>query len=130
MSLERAKLRFAFVVYGGINRKDWRTVDAEKIKADAKDVENQLVPMLRADLAPTKRQLPAWRRTLVADCGELLYSVVPLESNELEFLAKLNDFGEIVPELLTEDRRLQTLLRMHPGLLWKAQNVIEHKKRR
>ena len=52
---------------------------------------------------------------------------MPLIRSELEFLTLLNEQGEIVPELLTEDVRMQSLIRAHPGLRWKAQNVREHR---
>ena len=35
VALDTAKLRLAFVVYGGINRKDWREVRIEDIDVDA-----------------------------------------------------------------------------------------------
>lgn len=50
-------------------------------------------------------------------------AVLPLEAHELEFLARLNGEGDIVPELLTADPATQTTIRGHPGLEWKAQNV-------
>ncbi|MGH9410791.1 MAG: hypothetical protein ACRD1V_15210 [Vicinamibacterales bacterium] len=59
-------------------------------------------------------------------CREILSLVLPLTSSEREFLDGLNDRGEINPELLTGDKRLQNLIRTHPGLLWKALNVRQH----
>ena len=53
----------------------------------------------------------------------MLSLVLPFEPNESEFLNRLNDRGEIAPELLTEDADLQAIIRSHPGLLWKALNV-------
>ena len=47
----------------------------------------------------------------------------------MEFLTTLTDKGEIVSELLTEDPNLQAIIRSHPGLLWKAQNVREYIRR-
>ena len=125
--LGRDRLRLGFVVYGGINRRDWRDVSLDDVQASAEDVDRQLIPMLRADMAPSKDQIVDWTAKLVADCRELLSIVLPLEANEREFLDALNDRGEILPELLTEDAGLQELLRAHPGLRWKALNVRKHR---
>lgn len=121
--LDRAKLRLAFVVYGGMNRKEWRAIRVDDIGADARDVERELVPMLRADLAPARATIATWTSTLVRECRDLMSAVLPLADHEREFLARLNDAGEIVPELLTEDPHMQAILRAHPALCWKALNV-------
>jgi predicted nucleotidyltransferase component of viral defense system len=38
-NLDRTKLRLAFVIYGAINRKDWRTVSVADVDIDASDLE-------------------------------------------------------------------------------------------
>jgi len=60
--LDPAKLRLAFLAYGGINRKDWRTVSLADVTAQPNEIQMELVPMLRADVAPAKRKQPQWRR--------------------------------------------------------------------
>jgi predicted nucleotidyltransferase component of viral defense system len=127
LTLDVEKLRLAFVVYGGLNRIDWRTVAVSEVQAEAKELKSQLVPMLRSGVAPTPQELPGWTSRLVDDCHEFLAKVLPLASRELDFLTRLNDGGELVPELLTGDGRLQTVIREHPALLWKALNVRQHK---
>jgi hypothetical protein len=42
------------------------------------------------------------------------------------FLTRLNDGGEIVPELITEEQEERGIIASHPGLLWKAMNVRKH----
>ena len=121
-----ATLRVGFVVYGGINRRDWRTVVLDDVKADPREVDQQLVPMLRGNVAPERKSLDEWTRNLVTECRDLLSIVLPFEAQECEFLDRLNERGEIAPELLTDDRDLQGFIRSHPGLLWKALNVRKH----
>lgn len=99
--LDPTKLRLGFVVYGGINRKDWRTVSPGDVKASASEVQMELVPLLRSDLAPAR--------------------------GGMEFLRRLNDEGEIAPELITDDSAMQATVREHPGLTWKAFNVRNHR---
>lgn len=123
-------LRFGFVVYGGANRKDWRTITLEDVHADPRDVERQLLPMLRADQAPERSAVHTWSETLVAECRTLLAGLLPLRAHEVEFLSRLNDHGEIVPELLTEEPPLQAILHSHPGLKWKALSVAQYRRQR
>jgi predicted nucleotidyltransferase component of viral defense system len=125
--LDRDRLRLGFVVYGGANRRDWREVSLDDVTADPDDVDRHLVPMLRADVAPAAKQIAEWTRRVVEECKDHLSMVLPLEAQEREFLDALNDRGEIVPELLTEDARLRDLIRTHPALLWKALNVRKHR---
>jgi len=125
--LDLAKLRFAFLVYGGINRRDWRTVSPEDVQADPNEVLMELVPVLRSDLAPARSSVAAWAEKLVAECRERLSVLLPLNEAEIEFLRRLNDAGEIAPELLTADPAMQATLRDHPGLKWKAVNVRKHR---
>lgn len=122
------RLRLGFVVYGGINRRDWRTVRLDDVRADPREVDRQLVPLLRAGVAPARADLGAWSERLAAECRERLSALLPLRSEELEFLARLNDQGEIAPELLAADAEMQRLLRSHPGLRWKALNVRQHRR--
>jgi hypothetical protein len=124
--LDVTKLRLGFVVYGGINRKDWRGVSVDDIQADPREIDRTLLSLLRADLVPPKEQIVRWTRLLVDDCRGHVSAVLPLAPNEREFIGRLNEKGDIVSELLTGDKAMQTLIRDHPGLKWKAQNVKKH----
>ena len=126
-SFDAGRLRVGFVAYGGINRRDWRTVSLDEVQADPLDVERRLVPLLRAGRGPARADLAAWSEALAAESREFLSAVLPLRPEEREFLEHLNERGEIVPELLTGDVALQQLLREHPGLRWKAHNVRRHR---
>jgi hypothetical protein len=128
LSFDWARLRLGFVVYGGASRRDWRTVKVEDITADPRDIEQQLVPVLRADLAPGKTDIGSWTKKLVEESRGFMAGLLPFKPHEIEFLTFLNDQGEITPELLTKDAGMQETIRKHPGLLWKAQNVRQYKK--
>jgi hypothetical protein len=125
-NLDRPKLRLGFVVYGGINRKDWRTVSPDDLEGDPAAMLRDLVPMLRSDLAPPRRDVATWAANLVMECRERLSAVLPLSQREREFIQRLNDAGEINAELLTGDEAQQATIRQHPGLKWKALNVKRH----
>jgi predicted nucleotidyltransferase component of viral defense system len=124
--LDHGRLRTGFVVYGGSNRLDWRNLSLDMIGTTPEDVERQLVPMLRGDLAPGPRDLKSWTGKLVEECRDLLGAVMPLQENEIEFLNRLNEAGEIVPELITDNEKETRIISIHPGLLWKALNVRRH----
>jgi hypothetical protein len=124
--LDHRRLRTGFVVYGGSSRLDWRTLSLDMIETTSEEVARQLVPMLRGDLAPGRGELGNWTGQLVAECQDLLSAVLPLGKNEIDFLTRLNDGGEIVPELITEEQEERGIIASHPGLLWKALNVRKH----
>ena len=125
-TLDAGRLRLAFVVYGAVNRVDWRTVGLEVVTTSAAEVTERLLPMLRSDLVPARSDVAAWTTSLVADCRHLLGVVLPLRENERAFLDGVNDRGEIVPALLTDDERLRAIIAAHPALAWKALNVRKH----
>jgi hypothetical protein len=125
--LNLAKLRLAFVLHGGANRRDWRTVSLDDVKMDVAELRGQLLPTLRIEMLPSPENFDAWGQRLVSECRDRLRAVLPLTSEEREFLNGLNDRGEILPELLTDNARTQAMIRSHPALLWKARNVREHR---
>ena len=126
--LDAAKLRLAFAVYGGTSRKDWRTVSVDEVTVDAAEADAMLLPLLRGQDTPSRKDLAKWTQALMTDCRELLSMVLPLAAHELEFLERLNGKGEVVPDSITDDQRLRDIIRVHPGLLWKAQNVRQHRR--
>jgi predicted nucleotidyltransferase component of viral defense system len=44
--LDMSRLRLAFIVYGAMNRHDWRKIKIEDINFDAKELKNNLLPVL------------------------------------------------------------------------------------
>lgn len=125
-SFDAGKLRLAFVVYGGINRVDWRTVSIDAVTTTVKDVKRQLLPMLRHEIRPEPKAVEAWTKDLIDETRELLKALLPLNDAEVAFLDRLNGEGEIEPEHLTQDAELQARIRNQPGLRWKALNVKKH----
>lgn len=75
--LDRSRLRLAFVVYGGLNRKDFRTQRIEDIGGDAQELKRELLPMLRTSVRPKDAEIAAWTVTLVRETRELMSAVLP-----------------------------------------------------
>lgn len=120
------KLRLGFVVYGGINRVDWREVSTAAVTTTVDDVKRQLLPMLRQDIRPAPSDVERWTNDLIEETRALLSAVLPLADHELAFLERLNGEGEIEASLLTADAALQQRIETNAGLRWKALNVKKH----
>jgi hypothetical protein len=118
-------LRLAFIVYGAMSRRDWRTVAPNDV--DIADLEQRLTPTLRAAGIESIQQ-DHFGKGLVEDCRNFLTGLLPFTAAEMEFLNRMLDKGEIDPELLTADKDLQDRIRRHPLLEWKAVNVRAYKR--
>jgi len=125
--LDRTKLRLGFVLYGAMNRKDWRTVAVADVGYDHRELENELIPVVRAEPL-AKRKAGVWAESMIAECRDRLGAVLPMAANEIAFLDRILDQGEIEPELLTTDGEMADRIRIHPLLQWKAVNVQKHRK--
>jgi len=125
--LERNRLRIAFVVYGGMNRKDWRTVSIKEVDFDTAELGRQLIPALHVRTIQEKGSPVEYGTKLVEECKKALSGVLPFTDAEREFLDLLLDKGEIDSTILTADTKLQEHIQKQPLLEWKALNVQRHK---
>ncbi len=125
--IDRERLRLAFVVFGAMNRKDWRDVAVEHVAFDAADLAAQLLPTLHFQATEGHGGSSEYGARLVNECREALSMVLPFTESEREFLFRLLDKGEIVPGLLTTDPPLQDRIQKQPLLQWKALNVRKYK---
>lgn len=120
-------LRMTFIVYGASNRKDWRTVTADGLQIDPGELGRLLLPVLRTDHPGLQTNPHDYGRGLVDDCRKLLSLVLPLTTNEIQFLDRILDDGIIDAALLTDDPVLQGRIQQQPLLAWKASNVLRMK---
>jgi hypothetical protein len=127
--LDRERLRLAFVLYGAMNRRDWRTVGPEEVGFDPEELTRRLLPVLRRSAAVLDEGVAAYGERLARECREMLSVALPLSASEREFLDLLLDGGKIDPTLLTPDGDLQERIRRHPLLEWKALNARGRKRR-
>lgn len=124
--LDPKRLRLAFVVYGAINRKDWRSVQLSDVAFTEREIKRELMPLLRKD-AEELESVTRWAERLVEETRNALELLLPFTRSEKEFLDRLLDYGEIKPALLTDDEEIAARIEHHPGLEWKALNVREFK---
>ncbi len=125
-NLDPQKLRLGFVVYGAMNRKDWRTARIQDVSYDLRELNNQLVPVIRGGFLDGKKTSD-WARSMLDECQQALEIVLPLKTEEMEFLDQILDHGQVKPELLTSDEDMMNRIASHPLLQWKALNVKKHK---
>ena len=125
--LERDRLRIAFVVYGGMNRKDWRTVSIEDVDFNPAELTRLLTPTLDARAIQERGSPAEFGACLVRECREGLSMVLPFNDAERQFLDLLLDKGEIDSTILTADETLQKCIQQQPLLEWKALNVRQYK---
>jgi hypothetical protein len=93
---DRDRLRLAFVVYGAMSRKDWRTITLEDVDVDPADLEQKLIPMLRTAGSDEIRK-DRFGKGLVEDCRNLLAGLLPFTAPEQDFLDRILDRGEVAP---------------------------------
>lgn len=121
--LEAEKLRVAFIVYGAMSRKDWRTISVDELAFDSKDLVNELIPVLREGATKEAVGIDAFGYNLMHSVKKGLSKLMPIRQDDIDFINLLLDKGEIKASLLTPDIDLQTRINAHPGLQWKAHNV-------
>jgi len=124
--LDIERLRVAFVIFGALNRKDWRTISLNDILFDSAELEKMLIPVLHKNAIPDKTKVKLFTQRLTKECLKQLSLILPFKKNELEFLDKVLDKGEIEPAVITDDIELQNRIKKHPMLLWKTLNVREY----
>ena len=124
--LDLGRLRTAFVLYGAMNRKDWRTVSVEDVDFDLAELSSQLVPALRVG-GIQGHEAASYGGELVDECRKALSALLPFDDSERAFLDLLLDEGEIDATILTSNTTLQERIQAQPLLEWKARNVRRHK---
>lgn len=125
--LDQDRLRLAFVLYGAMNANDWKVVQASDVRLTAKELREQLVPVLRADLLQEEESTALWAEKLVNETREFIGWLLPLTEAEIEFLDRIRDKGQIEGSLLTEDEAMIKLINGHPALLWRVQRALEER---
>ncbi len=123
-SIDLEKLRLAFVFYGAMARKDWREISISNISFDKTELKNKLFSVMSKSI-PVDVEL--WLDNLLKKSQSAMSKLLPFQRNEIDFLDALLDQGEVKPELITSDKNLQKVIRIHPGILWKIHNVRKHK---
>ncbi len=120
ITFEPSRLRLAFVLYLAMSSVDWQKISADSLSFDEKDFRQQLLPVAPQDLIDMQKGSHSWAKTMLAHCKQALPILLPFQENEKAFLRSVSEEGEIDPSLLTNDLTMQTKIKNHPLLNWKA----------
>ncbi|MGM0760659.1 MAG: nucleotidyl transferase AbiEii/AbiGii toxin family protein, partial [Thermodesulfobacteriota bacterium] len=126
-TLDIYRLRLAFVIYGGMNRKDWRSISTDDLDFEAEELAKQLIPTLHRQFRRDQNKAAEYGASLMQECKQGLFKVLPFTDVESQFLDLLLEHGKIDASLLTPDKTLQEHIQCQPLLQWKALNVRHHK---
>jgi predicted nucleotidyltransferase component of viral defense system len=118
-----SRLRAAFILYGAMNRRDWRTIALDDIEVDFRDARRNLFPLLVQHQLTRRKEQEEMLERLIGETRHALASLLPLEEKEREFLDCLLDAGDIQPDLLELHPELAAHLKAHPALQWRAQQA-------
>jgi predicted nucleotidyltransferase component of viral defense system len=129
-NLDDNKLRLGFILYGAASRQDWRKVSPESVGFEARELRDNLVPVLSQSAIAKIKDTDQWAKTMVEECQAQLGRLLPLNDGETEFLNRLLDHGEIKPAVLTSDSDMAAKIEALPTLRWKAMNVQKMKKQK
>ncbi len=123
--IDSERLRISFVVYGGMNRKDWRTISIADVNFDPDELARLLIPTLNRRFMKNQGSPTEYGERLVRECQLMLETVLPLNDPEREFLDLVGK--GIDASALTPDKALQKRIQSQPLLQWKALNVKRQK---
>lgn len=127
--LDRPGFRLAFLVYAAGSRQDVRRLQPGDEAVTPVEVRNQLLPLLRVERRAFDGDPERLAGRLNEVCIATTQRLLAWNEREREFIDRLSDRGEIVAELIADDRALQALVREQPLLQWKALNVRKFRKR-
>ncbi|AMQ26661.1 TPA: nucleotidyl transferase AbiEii/AbiGii toxin family protein [Legionella pneumophila] len=119
MSLDRQKLKLAFVTYLAMTQIDLSHMVPEKIDFDLTDLRNRLIPVMhQLSVSRNSRELKEWATARINELREQLSNILPLESHEQLFIQNIRNEGLISPELITSDKEMAQKIINHPGVNW------------
>ncbi len=114
------RLRLAFVLYGAMNRKDWRTISPDNVNVDLNEARRQLFPLLVQQNLTRANEQKALLQKIIEETRNALGQLLPLTSNEHEFLDVMLENGSIQPHLLNLEPDFADKLISHPALQWRV----------
>lgn len=126
MPTDPSRLRMAFVLYGAMSQRGWRTIKAEDIELPTQEASRQLFPLLVQNRVTRKSEQNETLKRITDETRNALTGLLPLNASEQDFLDKLLNDGEIRPELLDSEPELVTKLTHHPALLWRAKQAVRY----
>jgi len=123
--LDNKKLRLAFVIYAGMEKNDWQEIKIDNVRFTVNDIRDKLIPVLKSIETPKPnfKEVEVWANKLVNKCKNGLGLILPFHEHEIEFLNRLQQYGEIKPELVSDDSYFCERILQHPLLHWRVKQA-------
>ena len=125
--LDWNRIKAAVLAIGASGRRDWRTMSADAIEGDPRELRQKLAICLPRDRFGARGEADAWIDETVALCCERFAFLFDLTANEREFLDGVLDRGEIDAGLLDIAPEIRTRIENMPMLAWKTRHVRKHR---
>lgn len=111
------KLKAITILFGVTSNRDWRNQDLHTIdEIDQKMMDEELRPLLRQD-----EELDI--DTMKTEVKNFISRIFTYEENEMKFMIDFLDHGDYKPELLFGQTEQARILKYHPAVQWKLQNL-------
>ena len=90
-----------------------------------KDIRDKLIPVLKISEVPNNsfKAVEIWANNLFDGCKTGLESILPFQEHEIEFLNRLQQYGEIKPDLISNDSYLCERVLQYPLLHWRVKQI-------
>lgn len=124
--IDWSKIKAAILAIGSCSRRDWRTMSADAIRIDQREVTRKLATCLPHARFSNKRDVDAWIEESVSICRKRFGFLFDLKANERKFLDGILDHGEINPNLLDVTPEVRNRIGNMPMLAWKSRHVRKH----
>lgn len=125
--MEDADFRLAFVCSVAGGRNDPRSLEPSDPTPTVQEIRQQLLPMLRQNESPASLDPELLHEEIRGQLEGVAERLFRWSSAESEFLSRLHDEGELDATILHSDPTVQQRIQTQPMLLWKAQNVRQHR---
>lgn len=123
------EFRIVSLLYGVMGTRDWREISVEDIQFDKKELQNQLIPVMRKSTVKGDENLVLWTNTLLQGCKNALNQLLPFHTNEIHFLNQLYNHANFDATLLTSDQYMIQKIHSHPLLQWKIQLISKNSRK-
>lgn len=121
--IEYDEFRVISLLYGVMGSRDWREIAVDDIQFDKRELQNQLIPVMRKNSVESEGNWILWTDRLLQGCKKALGHLLPFRANEKDFLNQLYNHGNLDATLLTSNQQMIQKIHSHPLLHWKVQLI-------
>jgi hypothetical protein len=128
-NIKYEEFRIVSLLYGVMGTRDGREISVDDIQFDKRELQNQLIPVMRKSTVKGDENWVLWTNTLLQGCKNALHQLLSFHANEMHFLDQLYNHGNLDATLLTSDQQMIQKINSHPLLQWKVQLISKNNQR-